>query len=314
MATIDEVLKALKAAQNNGRLDVRGSIIFEKDVSKFDQLTFQDQSTLVLSSINSPFIALATKTLLLDIHNPKFRASISRPTGQLEDDIVARSNGSDGAPGDNGNHGIGAKDRAGQPGDGGNEGKPGGWGSQVGFPPVFIFVQNFIFGTDATPSEQYFNFFFRGFHGSSGGRGGRGGNGGNGSNGEQGASGIIDCQSGAGAGGNGGNAGRGGPGGGAGQGGNGGTIYLFAPDASIFNFTTTDIEGGLPGTPGQGGEPGTPGKGGRGGKPNGFCKAGRLGSPGIVLDPPSWGTGQLGIAGVRGVQYVYSRDNSDIFG
>lgn len=310
---INRAISELKKSPNFGRLDIRGTMGLPNAVAKFDQWTFDDQSVLVLEAIDAPFIAIGVKELLLDIRNPQYRAFISRIGGKKEADVVDKLIGANGAKGFNGANGDGERNREGNPGQDGQNGGSGGKGGTKYLPEVFIFVQRILFGTGATPSKQYLNLYFRGLRGGDGGMGGRGGNGGNGAPGKEGADGLFDCKAGPGRGGNGGNAGRGGSGGDGGNGGDGGILHLAAPDAAVFNFTTTDIEAGRGGVGGLVGSNGTPGTHGRGGPANGHCMNGPDGSDGGVL-VGAQGPGNDGRLGNRGMLFTISRDNSDIFG
>lgn len=310
---MDDVIKELRASQTRGKLDVRGSMGLPENVAKFDIITFDNEAILMLEALDAPFIAIATKELIFDIKNPQYRAYLSRPIGPLEVAIVKKLQGQDGAAGTDGRRGS----------DGGGNGGPGGHGGSGGnatpgltkqIPPIYLFVQDIKFGATGTPEKQYFNLHFPGFPGGDGGIGGRGGNGGAGGNGQNGVPGGFDCKSGAGDGGNGGNAGTGGRGGDAADGGNGGSLYLFAPDAGVFNFSTGNIEGGAAGKPGRGGTAGVPGAGGDGGAPVGWCtghgRDGRRGNPAVPLTE---GDGIRAVPGVRGIQVARSRNNSDLF-
>lgn len=310
---LDEVIKALKASKNRGKLDVRGTMGLPENVAKFDTITFDNEAILMLEALDADFIALAAKELILDIKNPQYRAYLAKPIGPLENEIKKSILGKDGNPGADGARGA----------DGGGNGAPGGHGGNGGnatsgltkqIPPIYLFVQSIRFGTAGTPAKQYFNLHFPGYDGGDGGTGGRGGNGGAGGNGQNGVPGLIDCKSGAGAGGNGGNAGSGGRGGDAADGGNGASLFLLAPDASIFDFSTGNIEGGKAGQPGRGGTAGRPGGGGHGGAPVGLCLGhGASGRPGNSAIPPSEGDGRPANPGARGLQIARSRNNSDLF-
>lgn len=307
------VIAALKSSPNLGRLDVRGTMGLSESVSKFDTLTFDDRAILVLEPIEVEFIGIAVNEIILDIRNPYYKAFISRLVGSGEDRLIEQLHGRDGARGSNGRDGSGEVSRNGRPGEPGAVGEIGAEGLNTALPPVFVFVQKITFGTEGTPSKQYFEWNFRGLTGGDGGDGGDGGNGGNGAPGKKGASGGFHCRAGAGRGGDGGAAGQGGRGGDAADGGPGATIFLHAPDRSIFDFTTTTIEGGAPGTPGSGGRPGMVGRGARGGPSNPPCKSGKRGHVGGVPQPPTQGTGSTGIQGPRGQLFTISRNNSDLF-
>jgi hypothetical protein len=310
---LNEVIKAVMAAPNQGKLDVRGAIGLTESVLKLDTLTFDDQAVLVLENLDADFIAIAAKELLLDIKNPAYRAYVSRPIGQMEFDIVNSLRGEDGGPAIHGPDGQGESNRQGLPGGHGVDGSNGTAGRTKLLPPVFFFIQKLSFGKLGAPSRQFLYLNFQGLPGGSGGTGGIGGNGGKGSNGKEGASGAFDCKEGPGRGGDGGNAGRGGRGGNAGNGANGGSLYLFAPSADLFDFSTANIEGGNPGGPGDGGDPGKIGRPGFGGSPNGWCKGGPRGTPGIHPTPATLGPGDSALPGRRGIQVPHTRDNRDLF-
>lgn len=310
---LSEVIKALKESPNLGKLDVREIIGLPQSISKFDTVTFDNESILILEAIDDKFIAIAIKELIFDIKNPKYKASISRPIGKFEDDILLKLKGVDGANGLNGHKGANGGGN-GSPGGNGTNGSDGMNGQTKQIPPVYIFVQSIKFGTAGTPDKQFFNLYFPGFDGGNGGKGGDGGAGGRGGDGQNSVSGMFDCKSGAGRGGDGGNGGAGGRGGNGGNGGNGASIYLFAPDSSIFNFTTGNIEAGVAGVLGHGGNAGAPGKGGSGGAATGLCSgSGRNGFSGLIPNPQTLGDGKNGGNGLRGIQIVKSRDNSDLF-
>ncbi|WP_312994212.1 hypothetical protein [Achromobacter animicus] len=310
---LDEVIKAIKAAPNLGKLDVRGSMGLTEPLLKLNTLTFDDQAVLILENLDADFIAIAANELLLDIRNPAYRAYISRPVGQLEIDIVSALRGGDGGPGANGQDGQGESNRQGLPGGHGLDGGNGLPGRTRPLPPVFFFIQKLSFGKLGKPSRQYLYLNFQGLPGGSGGTGGNGGNGGKGSNGKEGADSAFDCREGPGRGGDGGNAGRGGKGGTGGTGGNGGSLYLFAPSADLFDFSTANIEGGVPGRPGDGGDPGSNGRPGLGGPRNGWCGSGPRGNPGAFPTPATYGPGDSALAGRRGIQIPHTRDNRDLF-
>lgn len=304
---------ALKKTPNKGKLDVEGVIGLSQSVAKYDLLTFKSDAVLMLEAIDAEFIAIAVRKIVLDIANPKFKAYISRPIGSLESAILTAL---DGQPGINGKGGVHGQDGAhgadGKSGQRGYDGGDGARGKTRQMPPILIFTQELKFGSNATPSKQYFNFYFPGFRGGNGGLAGNGGKGGYGGNGGNGVPGLFDCKDGPGNGGRGGDGGNGGNGGAAGNGGNGGRIYIFAPDVGIFDFTTANIEGGLPGNVGGAGTGGRRGEGGKGGAAVGNClfsggtgKPGRLGKEGLI--------GSNGISGVRGEHILANRQNGDIF-
>lgn len=281
-------------------------------VAKFDTLSMDDGAVLVLDKIDAPFIAIAVKRLVLDIKNPQYRATISRPVGSAADAIVQKLAGAPGSPGASGAHG-GVRDRIGQPGGPGTPGTDGLPAATRQLPPIFFYIQEMVFGTGATPSKQFLMLNFAGFQGGRGGTGGTGGDGGNGGNGEAGASGPFGCNEGGGFGGNGGAAGPGGHGGDGGAAGNGATVYMFAPDTNLLDFSTTNIEAGMPGPGGQGGTRGEPGKKGKGARANGFCEGRSDGRPGAVPNPPNFGNGDDGAPGRRGLLIPKNRNNLDLF-
>lgn len=312
-ALFPEVLNSLKSSVSRGKQDVRGIMGLPESVAKFDTVTFDNESVLMLEAMDAKYIALAIKNLIFDIKNPQYRAYISRPIGALEQGIIKQLIGADGTSGGNGSRGV----------DGGGHGTPGGNGENGGnasagqtkrIPPIFIFIQSISFGTSGTPEKQYFNLNFSGFSGGDGGNGGSGGDGGRGGDGQNGVPGGFDCKSGAKDGGNGGNAGVGGRGGDGGNGGNGAALFLYAPDKEIFNFSTGNIEPGNAGKPGMGGRPGIPGAGGTGGANVGWCiDTGRHGYRGSIPSPNTFGNGENGVKGMRGTQIAESRNNLDLF-
>lgn len=308
---LNEVITAIKNTPNSGKLDVRGTMGLKGQVFKFDTITFDDSSTLMLESLEFEYVAIAVKELILDIKNPAFRAFLSRPIGTLEQQILSQLNGLNGINGQGGGNG-GTIDRVGQPGFPGGSGTNGTNGGTVQLPQVFFFVQNFKFGTGATPSKQYFYLNFLGLSGGNGGNAGSGGRGGRGGNGDKGASGLIGCKEGGGSGGQGGTGGNGGEGGDGAIGGNGGQLFLYSPSPTMFDFSTANIEGGQGGIGGQYGQGGSGGDGGTGAASVGFCGEkpnGRYGRGGVSGSS----MGDTGQAGQRGGQFVNKRDNTDLF-
>lgn len=226
---VDAVIAKIRAAPNRGQFDVRGSMALPDSIAKFDTLTFSDQAVLVLEALDSPFIAIAARRLVLDIKNPQYKAYLSRPSGKAEDAIVSSLRGGDGNPGTRGSPGQGDVNRQGMSGHAGGDGESGWGGSTKEIPPVFIFVQDIEFGVLGEIGQQFMFLFFQGITGGAGGIGGKGGPGGDGGAGKAGASSIIDCMEGPGRGGDGGSAGRGGAGGCGGTGGRGGVCISLVP-------------------------------------------------------------------------------------
>lgn len=308
--SLADVVTAVKGAANRGRLDVRGTMGITEAVSKFDVLSFTDNSILMLEALDAPFIALAAETLILDIQNPLYKAYLSRPVGSQEAKILATLSGFDAGPGRDGGNGVGN----GNPGHPGTGGGDGGHARTLQMPPIFLFFQQFKFGKATTPLRQYFNFVFNGIPGGSGGLGGNGGNGGKGAAGQDAVPGFPDCKAGAGNGGRGGAAGSGGRGGDAAIGGDGAFVEIYAPVISILDYSTTDIEGGPPGQPGKPGQEGSPGTGGPGGKAKGNCfGSGSRGPMGPYANPRNFGMGNYQWPGSRGQLQIITRNNVDLF-
>ena len=306
---IQTVVDRVRNAPNTtDKLDVRNvlKIPAGEDLVKCDTMTFSDRSTLMLLGNQHPYLAIAAKRLVLDIVNPSFQAQITRPLGADEATLLAQIDAPNGSAGTHGREGVGEVGRNGNPGSPGGQGTDGGDGATLGLPPLFLFIKEVRFGAAADPNRRYLDINWNGYRGGNGGQGGLGGNGGRGARGKEGATSAFDCKDGPGRGGRGGDAGRGGAGGDAGSGSEGGYVFLFAPQSSMFDFATANVEGGPAGTPGFGGRSGRAGSGGQGGPRNGWCGTGPDGADGVQPTPAP--RGAVGSPGARGRQFVFSRD------
>ncbi|BCT33126.1 hypothetical protein [Pseudomonas protegens] len=291
-----EIVKAIKEAPLTRTIyPVSGEEGFSGQILKADELVFQQDSRLVLRSLEAPWIVIAAKKW-------KFLKP-SSPTKIERDRYVATRNGGDGGPGANGANGKGEVNRQGNPGAHGMPGESGKTGESMKLPIIYL-VAGEITSPDGEPKPGFINLnlIFKGINSGNGGRGGSGGNGGKGAPGKEGATSAIDCKEGPGRGGKGGNAGQGGKGGRGGDGGNGADIVVVSTQAGLELFSYANIIniGGLGGSAGVPGRVGVYGAGGRAAGSNGWCKPGEPGSPGDYLDPVNLGTEGDGIDGGKG--------------
>ncbi|MGZ0703535.1 hypothetical protein [Pseudomonas piscis] len=304
-----EIAKAIKDAPLTRTIyPVSGEESFTGQILKADELVFQQDSRLVLKSLEAPWIVIAAKKW-------KFLKPNS-PTKIERDRYVSVQNGADGDTGPNGANGTGEVNRQGNPGAPGLPGGPGTDGESKNLPVIYL-IAGEISSPDGEPKPGFINLnlIVRGINSGSGGKGGLGGNGGKGAPGKEGATSAFDCKEGPGRGGRGGNAGQGGQGGQGGNGGNGADIVIVSTQAGLELFSYANIvnAGGQGGSAGVPGRVGVYGAGGRAAGSNGWCKPGQPGAVGEYPDPISLGTRGDGAEGAKGsVTAIQVTDVSDL--
>lgn len=290
-----DVLNALSSATSVKKIyPVNGVEIFSGTILKADEIVFAPGSSIILSSIDAPFVIIAAKKWKFADANQWSRVGFAAKTGAA---------GSVGASGGDGADRPGETGRRGNDGEDGKAGGTGGAGGSQRLPKVYL-----VGGEFTSPSGQPIPGSLRlslnlvGQAGGKGGTGGKGGNGGNAGNGKEGANKLFDCGEGGGPGGNGGAAGPGGAGGAGGAGSDGADLVYISKADGIEQLSYARIinMGGIGGVGGDPGKPGQPGKAGRGAPSNGFCKSTDAGNPGARPDPRDLGYGADGADGNKG--------------
>jgi len=317
---LDDIAEEIKKAPLKNSFDVKGPVPFDDgEILRVKTLKLFDKGVLILSRdpIGGGMRVIAAEEIIID--NPKVRCVITRPVGPTFDRYVAAQlKGRDGTKGKAGAHGRGTDQHGrGYDGQSGGEGTAGNSGGTAMLPTVLFFAQNIRLGTGTTPEHEYVSFFLDGPKGGNGGRGGEGGNGGNGAKGSDGSESVVGCVHPGKNGGDGGYGGMPGRGGRAGMGVRGASIYFVGPTAVIdmMKFFSVRQEGGPAGDPGGPGKSGTGGVGGRGGDRTFWCGDGSPGADrtNLSLPRPDTGFGGENVAGRRGDQSYFTRDNSDLF-
>lgn len=315
--TLPEIVSRIKATPAEDTLDIATKVIRSDQIIKCNRLVLFSKSRLILSNIDSEFIAIACKELILDIPAPvngNNRAVISRQEDRsFEDRIAVGLRGSDGSDGRPGKGGKGHHKRRGLDGDRGEDGRSGGEGKRMDLPDLYFFVQQVVLGGQTPSDTELLTFRFTGLTGGSGGTGGNGGRGGKGARGQKAASSAVDCKAGGGDGGNGGVGGMGGPGGPGADGGSGATIVFCSPIPDILKFFSVVQIGGRSGSGGAPGKGGFGGKGGEGGRGDLHCDGGRPGRDRSAERSGDYGRGQDGQNGDDGRKFNLRRDNEDLF-
>jgi hypothetical protein len=284
----DSIVNKIRAAPKKDVVSVIGRMEFSGQVIRAENLVFHNNSELVLTNYNVPYIIIAVKNL-------KFNAPAIKSAVRFGQPDLSSLNGSKGSAGSNGANGTG------NGGNGGN-GTDGGTGTKGGTlhtPDIYLVVENI--NTDYGDITTFdWQVFANGFKGAKGGEGGNGGAGGGGAKGRNSRSNVFHCTRGAGNGGNGGRGGRGGAGGEGGDGGNAGNIYLVGTSTITEKLTYVQysLNGGEAGDGGDAGASGNGGGAGGGGNGSTHCSGGDKGSAG--QKPAPIGAGNPGTKGKNG--------------
>jgi hypothetical protein len=308
-----DVIAKVKAAKTEQERDIVGKVFFKDQILKAETVHFSDFSTLILTNPTLPWIAIATKDLVIESEDGDAR--ITRPSSpDAEAEFAKQLRGADGVPGVRGKDGPGIDpNRNGYPGGNGTDGNAATGGGRQQLPLLYIFAQNVRWGTTPDqPPRPGLLVFYDGITGGNGGRGGNGGIGGNGYVGADGDSTAFNCRHGPGRGGSGGFGGRGGRGGDAGDGGDGGSVVLAGMSKVLPDFILVRQEGAKPGSVGFGGMSARGGAGARGGRPRAFCHGNGpngIDRTGTILT--NNGNGDLAAEGLRGSK-VYLGFNVDL--
>lgn len=304
------IAAAIKAAPASGNVySVNGETTFTGRVLKADTITFASGSTLLMSNLSVPWIAIVARKLQIAAPDERFTI-ITASSNQLPSPAfpIAKlgpaASGNGGSPTNAG--GRGANGAAGQTGNPGSVGASG---------PVIYLIADDILTQPNAPRPTYMDMLVVG-------RGGDGGNGGPGQPGQDGGSGGsggparwngFTCDGGAGDGGPGGAGGAGGNGGAAGRGGNGSVVVLAGPEPvlNMLSFGRFNTLPGKAGQPGQAAAGGNGGAGGPRGERRGGCGGGTPGPNG-----PGGGSGLAGLvaaSGTRGIIKTASVSAASLF-
>lgn len=289
---IEEVIQLIKQTPKKDLVSIINRFEVSGQVIRTDHIVFHDNSELVFTNNDFPYVVIAAKNL-------KFNAPQIKSTVRMGDYNLALLKGERGATGANG--GVGQH---------GLDGGTGEMGKMKDVPDIYLFIENIA--TDHGELSTFdWQIRFNGLKGGQGGDGGTGGNGGGGDRGRTSSSGPGFCRRGGGSGGNGGNSGRGGKGGEGGNGSEGSIVYLVGakPITDRLTYAKFFLEGGSGGEGGQPGTSGQAGRGGSGGSGSRHCSGGSRGSDGQVLK--NLGVGSKGQDGDRGeikiVDYLISQ-------
>jgi hypothetical protein len=289
-----EVLSAVKAAPTWDLFSVTGTEVFSSQVLKAHKLQLDSGATLVLTRLDSPFLAVCTRQILL--RAPSIRSTIMRNPN------FAALDGTSGAPGSAGASGAQAAgpEQSGFHGANGTAGASGGPGGIAALPPLYLFAEEVLIQPGSPTTWFDLVLDFSGVRGGAGGAGGSGGNGGNGGKGAPGKSTGFVCGSEPGNGGNGGKGGAGGGGGAGGNGSDGGKLIYAGPQNALDQLEWVKVinHGGAGGLGGKGGPGGKGGLGGARGENTTFCYGGYAGFAGANgangLDGPPGAPGMKG--------------------
>lgn len=295
----EEVLDLIKRAPKKDVVSIIGKYEVNDQVIRADNLVFHNNSELVFTNYDVPYIVIAVKEL-------KFNAPLIKSTIRLADFDVSSLKGKKGERGTNGHT------RSNRDGSPGTDGTVGEKGASKAVPNLFIIVEkiNTDFGELSTFDLQ---INFKGVQGGPGGDGGDGGDGGNATTGRSSKSNWVKCTRHAGTGGSGGASGRGGKGGEGGDGSNGAIVYLVGNESVTGRLVYArylldegaEGAGGAPGISGKGGGAGAGGDGSR------HCSGGNKGNDGAVL--PNLGPGEKGKRGTRGEIKIIKKSLDGLF-
>lgn len=278
-----EVLEKIRKAPVEGNIYSVNDYAqeYSKQILKADTITFHENSNLVLSNINEPWVAIVAKNLqFTEPDRPNkiiYRAAWTPQVYQR--------------PAQPATPGAPVKAPVGANGTDGTSGNGGATGSNGDTPPrtpdVYLIVGNIVNKLNKpVPQSLYLVFDMRGMNGGDAGPGGVGGNGGPGGDGGDGDYHSPDryplspgCVASAGRGGAGGIGGLGGTGGIGAPGANGAALYYAAPQNVLYSLSYAQVFN-QPGVGGAGGLSGTSGvtgpDGARGAHP-GTCRGGTFG-------------------------------------
>jgi hypothetical protein len=299
---IEDLIEQIKSEPKQDLVSVIGKYEFDKQIIYAENIVFHDNSELIFTDLDLPYVILACKNL-------KFNAPLIKSTIKIADFNVSTLKGIKGDDGNNGSNGA-SDGRSGQ--NGGN-GAKGADGATQEIPDLYLFVDNVA--TDHGEISTFdWQIKFEGIEGGEGGKGGNGRNGGNGARGRKSASGPFFCKRGAQRGGNGGNGGKGGQGGDGGDGSEGATVYLISNESTVDQlvYAQYHLNGGDMGDKGVPGTPGNGGAKGQGGKGTTHCSGGKNGSNGSS-NVGDLGNGSYGLEGKRGEIKIIEKDLNTIF-